>query len=134
MSYDLKDIRTALVLPGTDLNVYESISGAQSLPFAVLGDPDKNTYNKKNYTGTAEVELPLWVVVSRSDDTSARRALDKATAIGKPGSVYDAIRALADVVDAPWRTVTCLSHGPYGTTTFNKQPALAVAFNLTITA
>lgn len=133
MSLDLTATRTALELPDAGLNVYESISGAQSLPFAVLGNVEKIEYSK-SYGGLAKVQIPLWVMVDRADDTSAQRALDRACSIGSEGSVYDAIRALAETDGKPWRSFTCLGTGPYGTSTFNNQPTLGVAFNLTITA
>lgn len=133
MSLDLAEVRKALTLPGTSFNVYESISGAQTLPFAVLGNVERIAYSK-TYGGHAEVTIPLWCMVDRADDLAAQRALDRATAIGKPGSVYSALRTLADTDGKPWRTLTCTGTGPYGTATFGTTPTLAVAFNLTITA
>lgn len=133
MSLDLTACRLALELPGCGLNVYESISGAQALPFAVLGNLEKTEY-LKSYGGRAAVEIPLWIMVDRTDDVSAQRALDRAVSIGGDGSVYTALRAQSEADGKPWRSIEIRGTGPYGTAEFGAIPTLGVAFNLTINA
>jgi hypothetical protein len=133
VSFDLVDIRGAWELPGTGLNIYPTLDGANSLPCGVLGNVEEIGY-VKSLGGMAVVEIPFWVLVSRADDHAAQRALDRATSIAGEGSVYAAIRTLAVAEGKPWRSIEITGTGPYGTTEVGTAKAMAVAFNLIITA
>lgn len=132
LSLDLAALRTAVIsnLSGIGINTYEHLSGAQSLPLAVLGNVEKIEYSK-DFGGSASITIPLWVMVPRGDDASAQKALDNYVSIGTPSSIYSALKA---ATSATWRSLTVLSTGPYGSADVNTAPALAVAFNLVITA
>jgi len=129
-------IRTGIsqgLTPALGLNIYEHISGAQSLPFGVLGNVEGIEYSK-DFSGKATVSIPLWVVVDRADDVSAQQALDRAVSIGNAESVYTAVRSLADIDGKPWRSLKVLGTSPYGTFNFGATKCLAVSFDLQISA
>jgi hypothetical protein len=117
-------------LSGLGLSTYEHVSGAHSLPFAVLGNVESIEYSK-NFGGGAEIHIPLWIMVSRSDDASAQRALDAYVSVGTAGSVYSALNA---ATSTSWRDINIVNAGAYGTAELNNAPALAVAINLIISA
>ena len=123
-------LATQLTGASLGMNVYPSLAEAKSLPFAVLGNVESVEY-QKTFGGLAKITAPLWVIVPRNNEAAAVAALDTAISIGTPGSVYSAIRTVANATNAPWRSLVCLSSGPYGSATHGNAQALAVSFNLT---
>lgn len=137
MSWDLDAIRTELVggLTAAQLGIswHAAIEGEATFPFGALGYLD-GIEHPTNYAGASEIKLPLWVLVDRSNDRAAVKALDRACSYGIPGSVRSALQALSSAPGKPWRSIAVTSTSHYGTTQFGQAQALAVRFDLTIKA
>lgn len=137
MSWDLDAIRSQLVLGLTEAELgfswHEVIEGEATLPLGALGYLD-GVKDSTNYAGASEISMPLWLLVDRTNDRAAVKALDRACSLGVDGSVRSALRALSTAPGMPWYSIKVDGTSHYGTTDFGAARALAVRFDLKIHA
>lgn len=117
----------AEVMRGAGCEVYDYVPGSVELPCATVGWPDELVYNQ-NFALATDIEVPIYVLVSRADAEDARRRLDAAAStVDVPGAAQQSIVRRVNGAAGPWKRCTVRRVDGFGSYEVSGQ-ASAVGF------